>query len=539
MPERPPVDEPPRWVAGKVGLLVAAAGGLLSLAAFLVFPALEGTHGPRAVPHVIALSDRLWVLGLLSLLPVAALIVAVLGVWRVPAATRRTRAASMAVVAGLAAFGELAALKVAQHPVGAAAAYAAGIDPASTLGPAYWLSLTGLVLALGCTVPDLLPQRGGPAPPSRRHQVAAGVAAGVALGLAVASTVLAERQDAIRHEVSMLATTTLGVDPFGPDFVLAQTAGEQALAGVGPGEVAGDSERLYGGALGRPGCDRDRLATFAAEASPARRNTWSRIVTDDPSADVRQAVAGLTPVRLRADARVTAHRFIGDRHLPYQATLQAGTSVLVDGHGVPRVRCAGAIPLGPPRTPAGRSSYRGPWPGFDPAALVTVTPSPGNVRQFGLDAGGRRVRRPAGSTGDRDLEQITGQAILNGSYPLTGTRSSCNLGDCDELTTRELTVTVTGCPDRCQVTGPDWSSGVELVNSGGVWRATGTATAGFACGDEPVPTSFTLTLAATAGQVVDTMWTATEIEGVFAKNSPSVSGCNHGELSWNVVGSRT
>ncbi|MBW8821942.1 MAG: hypothetical protein JF598_27975, partial [Streptomyces sp.] len=56
--------------------------------------------------------------------------------------------------------------------------------------------------------------------------------------------------------------------------------------------------------------------------------------------------------------------------------LQAGTAVLVDARGVPRVRCACGNPLTPPLAMRGRAVVGGrPWPGYRPARVVVVAPS--------------------------------------------------------------------------------------------------------------------------------------------------------------------
>ncbi|PZT71125.1 hypothetical protein DN402_02310 [Streptomyces sp. SW4] len=67
---------------------------------------------------------------------------------------------------------------------------------------------------------------------------------------------------------------------------------------------------------------------------------------------------------LRADTRVTGHGLRGGRPVGGQAVLQAGTAVLVDDRGVPRVRCAGGNPL-TRRRRSGRTPPRAGGPGPD------------------------------------------------------------------------------------------------------------------------------------------------------------------------------
>ena len=64
---------------------------------------------------------------------------------------------------------------------------------------------------------------------------------------------------------------------------------------------------------------------------------------------------GLTPVVLRADTRVTNHGFRDGSATSFQSVLQAGTAVLVDDHGAPRVRCACGNPLKAP------NNHQGGW----------------------------------------------------------------------------------------------------------------------------------------------------------------------------------
>lgn len=107
--------------------------------------------------------------------------------------------------------------------------------------------------------------------------------------------------------------------------------------------------------------------------------------------------ARLTEVILQRDTRVTAFR---GGVAPVQAVLQAGSAILVDDYGVPRVRCGGVIPLGPARPVTSSPTYTGAaWAGFDPAAL-TVVVAAGRVDTFtlvNLDGPGTEpIRRRSG-----------------------------------------------------------------------------------------------------------------------------------------------
>src|SRR5690606_36332277 len=93
-------------------------------------------------------------------------------------------------------------------------------------------------------------------------------------------------------------------------------------------------------------------------------------------ADIGTYVAGLTPVVLIRDTRVTNHGFRDGRATPRQAVLQAGTAVLVDATGVPRVKCACGNPLAPPTAAPIGTVTGNRWSGFDPAVVVVVVAGP-------------------------------------------------------------------------------------------------------------------------------------------------------------------
>ncbi|MGQ0744781.1 MAG: DUF6777 domain-containing protein [Acidimicrobiales bacterium] len=135
---------------------------------------------------------------------------------------------------------------------------------------------------------------------------------------------------------------------------------------------------LYGGVRNTPACDAAALVGFL-EAERARARAWAAAVGVDRD-DVGGYVATLTPVVLRVDVRVTDYGFAAGRAVARQAIVQAGTSVLVDRLGFPRVRCASGNPLGEPQAVASAPRYSGPrWPGFTPDRVVVITPAPRTI----------------------------------------------------------------------------------------------------------------------------------------------------------------
>ncbi|MGK5697541.1 DUF6777 domain-containing protein [Streptomyces sp. URMC 128] len=155
--------------------------------------------------------------------------------------------------------------------------------------------------------------------------------------------------------------------------VSADLSGLRSLSGGTPG--------LYGGIERTGSCDVARQIGHLTRA-PARTRAFARVAGVSP-ASVPDHLRGLTPVVLRADTRVTDHGFHAGRAVGHQAVLQAGTAVLVDDRGVPRVRCACGNPLRPPEALRGTPDTKGtPWPGYRPGRAVVVTPAPQAITTF-------------------------------------------------------------------------------------------------------------------------------------------------------------
>ncbi|WP_261720135.1 DUF6777 domain-containing protein [Streptomyces sp. FZ201] len=144
------------------------------------------------------------------------------------------------------------------------------------------------------------------------------------------------------------------------------------------GEVraySGATPGLYAGTAGVGSCDVARQIDRLT-ADPGRASAFAGAVGVS-GAGVPGYLRGLAPVVLRADTRVTNHGYRNGRAVGFQSVLQAGTAVLVDDRGLPRVRCACGNPLGPPRAPHGSPGAKGEaWPGYRPEEVVVVTPAP-------------------------------------------------------------------------------------------------------------------------------------------------------------------
>lgn len=192
-----------------------------------------------------------------------------------------------------------------------------------------------------------------------------------------------------REELLLLPAAAPGPDPFTDSTALTastppatpRTPSRTAGAARGPRTLSGGTPGLYGGAERTGSCDIGRQIGHLTR-DPARGRAFAEAAGISPAA-LPDHVRALTPVVLRADTRVTGHGLRAGRITRYQSVLQAGTAVLVDDRGLPRVRCACGNPLGPPEASRGTPVTRGtPWPGYRPGRVIAVTPAPRAVSGF-------------------------------------------------------------------------------------------------------------------------------------------------------------
>ena len=189
------------------------------------------------------------------------------------------------------------------------------------------------------------------------------------------------------------------------------------------GRVAqGGEPALYGGSRDTQVCDVEQLVAFLIDPANAdKAAAWSDVLGVD-AAGIPDYVAGLTAVRLRYDTRVTNHGFQNGEANPFQSLLEAGTAVLVDNTGVPRVKCNCGNPLAEPTPLEGTSEgdamsvdsiAENPddaWEGLDPATAVKVEPADAAFDEVTLvdftTAG--LIQRPIGSDGASKPDTGTG-----------------------------------------------------------------------------------------------------------------------------------
>ncbi|MFD4138506.1 DUF6777 domain-containing protein [Streptomyces sp. NPDC058572] len=169
--------------------------------------------------------------------------------------------------------------------------------------------------------------------------------------------------------------------------------------------LSGSAPGLYSGTQEVGSCDVEKQVRFL-DADKAKVRAFAK------GAGIQETVVpaflrGLTPVMLRADTRITAHVFRDRTAVAQQAVMQAGTAVLVDQYGAPRVRCAGGNPLKPPVAAAGAVTVKGtPWQTYRTDQVVVIKPANQVVRTLmivnNLDNGW--IERPTGTDGAEDAQ---------------------------------------------------------------------------------------------------------------------------------------
>ncbi|MGW7434472.1 DUF6777 domain-containing protein [Streptomyces sp. NPDC054849] len=180
------------------------------------------------------------------------------------------------------------------------------------------------------------------------------------------------------QEVYLQPVADVGRDPFTASSATAESAPVQPPlpnpTGQGIRTVNAATPGLYGGTQRLGSCDVEQQVRFLT-ADNAKARAFAQ-ATDIEQATIPGYLRGLTPVVLRADTRVTNHGFRDGRADSFQSVLQAGTAVLVDEHGMPRVRCGCGNPLASPRAAKGSPVHKGtPWNGYQPNQVVVIEPT--------------------------------------------------------------------------------------------------------------------------------------------------------------------
>ncbi|MEU9009466.1 DUF6777 domain-containing protein [Streptomyces sp. NPDC048479] len=183
-------------------------------------------------------------------------------------------------------------------------------------------------------------------------------------------------------EVFLQTASAAGSDPFTPSTVTqdkdaaasSASPGTSSEGGTGTLVVNGSHPGLYGGTENVASCDVEKQVKFLTQNGDKGQAFAGALNIRQP--EIPQYLGSLTPTRLVWDTRVTNHGYRNGAATSYQAILQAGTAVLVDDRGVPRVRCACGNPLTPPVAGENKQKYTGrQWSSFQPSHLVAVTPA--------------------------------------------------------------------------------------------------------------------------------------------------------------------
>jgi hypothetical protein len=242
----------------------------------------------------------------------------------------------------------------------------------------------------------------------------------------------------------------------------------------------GDLPGLYGGSRDQGTCDVQQLVDFLTDdANADKAQAWADTLGIDVD-EIEDFIGTLTPVRLRFDTRVTNHGFVDGNASAFQSILEAGTAVMVDDEGVPRVKCNCGNPLAEPEdlSDAGvdedgalevEDFVQNPddaWDDFDPEEVVTVEAGD-SVDEFILVdiETGELFVRPVGTDGEADGDVIDLDVICE----LLGDSPTCLEPPEEETTTTsttepgdgETTTTVVLGTGDVQIT-LEWFSNADL-----------------------------------------------------------------------------
>lgn len=194
--------------------------------------------------------------------------------------------------------------------------------------------------------------------------------------------------EVVLQPAGYVTSTPFAADPFAgaPDPALAAPIDETGALPTGPLNAKttnATDAAVYGGSSNMQVCDVQKFVDFMGK-NPAQAQAWVTALNADPSlvsqtgkltaADIPNYVQTLVPVVLLSDVLVTNHDFVNQKPVPYQSVLQAGTAVLSDMWGVPRLQCYCGNPLTLPPGAVTTASYVGtPWVGFNPGNVTNLS----------------------------------------------------------------------------------------------------------------------------------------------------------------------
>ncbi len=169
-------------------------------------------------------------------------------------------------------------------------------------------------------------------------------------------------------------------------------------------DLPGNTPGLYGGVPRQSNCDTAAMIAYLqAPENEAKASSWAT-QAGVTVPDIPGYVATLTPVVLRSDTYVTNPGFRLGQALATISVLQAGTAVLVDKFGTPRVKCFSGNPLQPAAAPASVQFTGQTWPNFSQAKISVVQDNTVELTAFTLvnPENNAVYERPVGTLGTAD-----------------------------------------------------------------------------------------------------------------------------------------
>jgi hypothetical protein len=232
-----------------------------------------------------------------------------------------------------------------------------------------------------------------------------------AAGITVGVTVLGNRSSAAA--VTLEPNTSTGTNPFTSSVAISPVAMPANVQGITAATrktlstnpkthtlvATGTAPGLYGGSGNTRVCDAPQLVGFLQQ-HPDKAAAWAGVL-GIATGKIADYVATLTSVLLTNDTLVTNHGYRNGRATTLQSVLQAGTAVMVDATGTPRVKCNCGNPLTPADPTVTTARLRGTgWPGYTPTQVTVVNAGP-VTQAFTLVnfTNGQTYTQPVGSGG--------------------------------------------------------------------------------------------------------------------------------------------
>jgi hypothetical protein len=380
---------------------------------------------------------------------------------------------------------------------------------------------------------DVAPSAGSPAASRRRRWLVLMIVLALLVGVGGTVAVLYSF-GAFSTEIRAEPIQTTGDNPFAPPVGTDQ-ANTTSPRNTGR-TVSGDISGLYGGTLNISSCDPEKLVAFL-QSNPDKAAAWASVEGISP-AEIPRYVAELTPVILRSDTAVTNHGFARGKTTTLRSVLQAGTAVLVDKLGVPRVRCMCGNPLTAPQS-FSKQRYVGPtWPQFNQTNITIIQPAPQVISQFTVVNPVTNVifYRPAGTRGDRDVGRLE-DASLAGTYTIVRTVVTC-VGFKENCSTSPIPVEVScSSSSQCTIARLDgvWVQSHPMSRNGNTWTTSDTDAGASFCEpykggpQNPRPgTQIKLELTPTSAATTNGVWRVQGLKGSYTVEAAAVPGTDCG-----------